>query len=282
MFIDVHVHPDFYEPINSDHEFTEFRRKSLGIFQNSVAPLEHVINQMRCAGLDKLFLLPRWDADENGRPAVSNEEISLLASKSERFTGFAGVNPLLPGAADELEKAFSNLHLKGLKLLPSKHGFFPADERCDPIYSICEKYDRPVIFHSGLSWEPGTLSRYAHPLEFEELAIKHPKLRFCLGHFGWPWVKDTAMLMLKYRNVYADTACLYFDSAAEFYRQTFTVDIPSTWIDRSLRHQVMFGSNNPRFEQMRMAKALETLGFKDGTLDLIRGGNALEFLGGKA
>ena len=88
------------------------------------------------------------------------------------------------------------------------------------------------------------------------------------------------MLMVKYPNVYADTGALYCDCAREFYQQTFTRDIPVTWIDRSLRHQVMFGSNNPRFEQIRMAQALDQLGLRDSTLELIRGGNALEFLGG--
>jgi predicted TIM-barrel fold metal-dependent hydrolase len=87
------------------------------------------------------------------------------------------------------------------------------------------------------------------------------------------------MLMIKYKNVYADTGALYFDSALEFYKRIFTFDIPITWIDRSLRHQVMFGSNNPRFEQIRMAAALDELGLRESTLELIKGGNALEFLG---
>ena len=47
-----------------------------------------------------------------------------------------------------------------------------------------------------------------------------------------------------------------------------------------LRHQVMFGSNNPRFEQIRMAQAIRELGFRESTLELIMGGNAIEFLGG--
>ena len=44
----------------------------------------------------------------------------------------------------------------------------------------------------------------------------------------------------------------------------------------------MFGSNNPRFEQIRMAHALDGLvrhGYRDSTLSLIRGENALAFLG---
>ena len=41
----------------------------------------------------------------------------------------------------------------------------------------------------------------------------------------------------------------------------------------------MFGSNNPRFEQIRMAHAIKELGFRESTLDLICGENAIEFLG---
>lgn len=88
------------------------------------------------------------------------------------------------------------------------------------------------------------------------------------------------MLMVKHANVYADTGALYFDCAREFFDQTFTKDIPITWVDRSLRHQVMFASSNPRFEQIRMAEAIGRLGFRDSTLELIRGENAVEFLGG--
>ena len=42
------------------------------------------------------------------------------------------------------------------------------------------------------------------PLCFEEVAIEYPELRIGLAHFGWPWVQDTAMMLLKYPNVYAE------------------------------------------------------------------------------
>ena len=60
--------------------------------------------------------------------------------------------------------------------------------------------------------------------------------------------------------------------------QVFTKDIPITWIERSIRHQVMFGSNNPRFEQIRMANSILDIGFTTSTLDLIKYKNALDFL----
>ena len=261
MFIDIHVHPAFYEPINRDPAREKMRHKALDIHKNGTAPLEHIFSQMRCAGLDRLCLLAQDYTSSIGQTVVSNQEIrDLLDLAPDRFFGFASVDPHDPNAAGKLEDAFARLKLQGLNLHPGRQIFLPSALELEPIYAICER-------------------RLGHPLEFEAVAAAHPNLRICLGHFGWPWVRETAMLMLKYPNVYTDTACLYFDSAREFYLQTFTRDIPATWIDRSLRHQVMFGSDNPRFEQIRMASALEELGLRDSTLELIRGRNALEFLG---
>lgn len=282
MFIDIHVHPAFYEPINQDSEMEELRHNTLDIHKNGTAALEHIFNQMKCAGLDYLCLLPEdYHTQQDGKVLVSNQEVKMLVDMApDKFIGFASVDVADSKSPDKLEEAFADLGLSGLKLHPGRQHFYPTDERAKPLYQICEKYDKPVIFHSGLSWEPDTLTRYCRPEVFEELAAAHPKLRICLAHFGWPWCREVAMLMLKYPNVYTDTGALYFDCAHEFYTQMLTKDVPMTWIDRSLRHQVMFGSNNPRFEQIRMAQAIREMGFRESTLELICGQNAIEFLGG--
>jgi uncharacterized protein len=279
MFIDIHVHPVFYEPIKSNDAREGYRREAISIYKNAPAPIERIFNQMDCAGLDKLCLLPLDYSSLDGDMVVTNEEISELVNISpDRFIGFASVDPFDKNACDKLEYAFLQLKLKGLKLNPSKQRYYPYDETLEPIYKICEKHGKPILFHSGISWEKTAVAKYSRPIEFEELAQKHPDLKFCLGHFGWPWIKETAALMLKYPNIYADTALLYFDSAYEFYSEVFINEIPATWIDRSLRHQIMFGSNYPRFEQIRMAKALKKLPLRESTMELIQGQNALEFL----
>ena len=267
MFIDVHVHPAFYEPLN--------------VHKNGTAKLEHIFNQMRCAGLDMMCLLPQDYTTQEGVVPVTNEEVARLVEMApDRFVGFASVDPLRDDAAEVVERAFVGLGLRGLSLNPGRQRFFPCDERLGTIYDLCERFDRPIIFDAGMSWEPHALSRYGRPIEFEELAATRPGLRFCLSGFGWPWCEETAMLMAKYPNVYTDTGALHFDCAREFYERLFTHEMGLTWIDRSLRHQVMFGSNNPRFEQIRMAKTLEGLGLRESTLELIKGQNAIEFLGG--
>lgn len=281
MFIDIRVSPAFYEPINQDAARENMRHEVLNIHKNGTAPLEHIYNQMNCAGLDMLGIHPIDYVTAIGEPVVTNQEIRKLVDMApQKFIGFASVDPLDKEAPDKLQEAFSRLKLKGVSLHPGRLKYMPEDKRLEPIYEICEKYNKPIMFHAGLSWEPDTQTRYCTPLVFEPVAETHPKLRICLEQFGWPYVRETAMLMLKYKNVYADTGALYFDNAKEFYVQTFTRDIPVTWIDRSLRRQVMFASGNPRFEQIRMAKAIGELGFRDTTLELIRGENAIDFLGG--
>jgi len=278
--IDIHTHPAFFEAICPNEELLEQRRQALGLYKAGATSLAHIHNQMQCAGIDRLALLPLDLTTQENQFIVSNEEIRQLADLDpRRFIGFASVDPYRPDAADALEHAFGNLGLAGLKLHPSRQNFSPSSSMLDPIYAICLRYNKPIIFHAGMSLEPNTSMRYSNPLEFEPVAARYPKLRICLAHFGFPWVLETAALLLKYPNMYADTSLLYFDSALEFYDHVFKRILGEYWIDRSLRHQVMFGSNNPRFEQIRMVEALRNIGWRAGTLDLVLGQNALEFLG---
>lgn len=281
MVIDIHVHPAFFEPINEYEELEELRHDKLNIHKNGTARLQHFFNKMKCAGIDYVCLLPEdYSSSMNGKVLVSNKEVSdLVKMAPDKFIGFASVDPNDEKCVDKLVEAFTKLDLKGLKLHPSCQNFHPSDSKMEAIYDVCEKYNKPIIFHCGLSYEKDTTTKNCRPIDFEELAANRPNLRFCLAHFGWPWCKEVAMLMLKYPNVYTDTSALYFDSAKEFYTQLFTNEVPMTWVDRSLRHQVMFGTNDPRFEMIRMSKAIEEVGFRESTIKLIKGDNAVEFIG---
>ena len=169
MFIDMHVHPAFYEPINQDSELEELRHNTLDIHKNGTAPLEHIFNQMKCAGLDYLCLLPEdYRTQQGGKVLVSNEEISQLVNMApDKFIGFAGVDPFAEDAAEELEKAFAELKLSGLKLHPGKGHFYPTDERMMPLYDICEKYD--VTISLGDACRPGCLADATDVCQIEEL-----------------------------------------------------------------------------------------------------------------
>src|SRR5699024_3290357 len=154
-----------------DEGTEQFRHDEINIHLNGTAPLQHIFNQMKLADIEKMFLLGRDYSSEHGKALVSNDEIKKLVDAApEKFIGFASVDPNNEEAAVELQRSFEDLKLSGLALYPARNHLYPNDTKLDDLYDLCEKYNKPIIFHAGLSWEPHTLAKYGAPLEFEELA----------------------------------------------------------------------------------------------------------------
>jgi predicted TIM-barrel fold metal-dependent hydrolase len=280
MIIDVHVHPIYFKPIFSNLKINKFRSDQFGIYKQSAYDMDEVFMEMQVGQIDKAVLLPLDLTTSAGDMVVSNEEVhNLVRLYPNKFIGFASVDPHRTDALEILDYTFKDLGLNGLKLNPSKQRFYPADELLKPIYQKCLQYNRPILFHSGMSWEPNAPARFSQPLNFEDVAINFPDLRFCLAHFGWPWIQETVMLLIKYPNIYTDTSLLYMDSPEDFFTQVFTKNLGPLWVERNFHRQVMFGSNTPRFRAFKLKSALEQLDLRKQTLDQVLGLNALNFLG---
>ena len=277
MVIDMHAFPGFFEEICEDPKKIAFRREQYFLYKQHVWPLSLFMTQLDAAGINKAVISGEDVTTRAGGVIVSNEEVKSLVDRyPDRLIGFAGVDPRRPDALEVLERAFTELGMKGLKLSPAMQYFMPGDPIMKPVYELCLKYDKPILFEAGMTWVKNSPSRYSNPLNFEEVAIEYPKLRMCLGHFGWPWTRETAMLILKYPNLYADTALLYFDSPKQFFETTFH---DQYWIDRMLYDKVLFGSTYPRIEQKRMVKAMEVLNLRPRQRAMVMGENACRFMG---
>lgn len=280
MIIDVHLHPILYGAINEDAKRLAFRKQNFGLYKSAVAPMEHALCVMAHAGVDKSVLLPEDYSYTMGQPIISNEEIKTLIDYApEKFIGFASVDPREEGAAQKLSYAFDVLGLKGLKLNLSHLKMYPDDQRLIPLYALCDKQQKPILFHAGYSWEPDSPAKYARPILYEDVAVEYPHLRFALAHLGWPWVDETVMMILKYENVYTDTATVFMDSPANYYEQIFLKNMGPNFLSNNFADKVMFGSNHPRFRQARVREGLEKLRLRKDVFDRLMGGNALRFLG---
>lgn len=283
MLIDMHVHPIYYKLICDNDNELAFRSNTFGVFKQAPMSFEEIFAEMDYGGVDKAALLALDVSTESGGYVVSNEQIAkIVAAYPNRFFGFASVDPHRKDAIEALDYAFGDLQLLGLKLNPSKQRFYPTDEIMEPIYRLCERYNKPIIFHAGLSWEPDAPTKFSQPLAFEEVLIRHPDLRCCLAHFGWPWVRETVMLMLKYPNVYTDTSVLFLDSPEESMRRLFTIDMGPHWYERSLRNQVMFASNTPRFRAFKLKRSLDKVEMREEARQALYSENAIRFIFGGA
>ena len=276
--IDFHTHPVLIR------EFTEkypnYIRVAREVFNigNNFQPLETFFLQMDVAGIEKAVLLPIACERARKDPVSSNEQVAELCGMSDRFIGFASVDPIAPDAPKQLESAVTGLGLKGLKLDAALQDFDLNDPAVFEVYEVAASLRIPVLIHTGMSWAPETPLKRGQPLLLEKAIRRFPKLSFVLAHWGWPWVWDATALALKYPNVFLDTSCLYYDGPREFFQFVFSRQIPTTLIERSLRNQVVFGSNYPRVEIKNMARAIKSLSLTEGCLEKIFSTNAQQLL----
>ena len=277
--IDFHTHPLLVREMIKKYPDLGRIAREVFLIGNNFQPLETFHLELDVAGLDSAVILPIDATTSKGCKIYSNEQIAELCRMSKRLIGFASVDPHKESAAKDLEHAIKKLKLRGLKLSPSTQEFFPNDKSAYPIYEKAQELGIPVLFHAGMSWEPKAKAKYGQPVYFEDVAYDFPKLNMVIAHFAWPWVLEAVMLALKYPNVFIDTSCLYFDNPVDFINFVMTKQVPLTVIERSLRHQIVFGSNYPRVEIKNMVKAVKSLGLSERTLELIFKSNAAKLLG---
>ena len=277
--IDFHTHPVLIREFAE--KYPNYVRVAREVFNigNNFQPLETFFLQMDVAGIEKAVLLPIACGRARKDPVSSNEQVAELCGMSDRFIGFASVDPMAPNAPKELESAVTGLGLKGLKLDAALQDFDLNDSAVFEVYEAAASLRIPVLIHTGMSWAPETPLERGQPLLLEKAIRRFSSLRFVLAHWGWPWVWDATALALKYPNVFLDTSCLYYDGPTEFFQFVFSKQIPTTLIERSLRNQVVFGSNYPRVEIKNIVRALKSLSLTEGCLERIFSTNAERLLG---
>ena len=278
--IDFHTHPLLVREMIARHPSLERAARETFYIGNNFQPLESFLLELDIADLEKAVILP-IDATTSRKATVyTNEQIAELCSMSPRLVGFASVDPHQKTAPKKLREAVTKLGLKGLKLAPAMQQFYADDRAVYPIYKTALELGIPILFHAGMSWEPGSRLQYGQPMRVENVAADFPELPIVLAHLAWPWVTDAVALALKYPNVHLDTSALYFDNPRDFLRYAMKQVVPLTVFERSLRKQILFGSNYPRVEIKNMAAAVRGLGFSDECLDLVFRENADRLLGG--
>ena len=157
MRIDFHTHPVLIQEMVD--KYPNYARMAREVFQigNNFQPLETFHLQMDVAGIDRAVLLPIDCEKARGDAVSSNEQVAELCTTSDRFIGFASVDPLKTGAAKELEHAVKKMGMKGLKLDPALQDFELRDSKVYELYETATGLNIPVLVHTGMSWAPATL-----------------------------------------------------------------------------------------------------------------------------
>lgn len=195
--IDAHTHSDFHMKGYADYgreigvEFTlEGMRKELA--QNNVQFAVSIA------------------ADMYTPTPMSLKPLKKTAEADSRIVPVAGINPqkVSRRGVQLTEQALKTGLIKGLKVYLGYFYYYPISKIYHPFYRLAQRYDVPVIFHTGDTFGEVAILKYARPLHVDEAAVRFPKTRFVIAHIGNPWVVDAAEVIYKNDNVSADLSGL--------------------------------------------------------------------------
>ena len=173
------------------------------------------------AGIDRAVLMPPVTIKPDNQWMVKQMQ------GNPRFIPCALLNPHYGDEAlAELEIGVREWGIRGLKLMPTKHGFHSASNLAHPLMAKCAELDIPVSIHS----EGG----YAHPLAIAALARAFPEVPVIMDHMGYRyWVTDAIEAARQTSNIYLAT----------------TAVMEPWFIDRAIKsvgiERIVFGSNGP-------------------------------------
>ena len=247
------------------------------------APSPEVQADRWLAELDRYGISHVGFATGGGNETLS----SVVARHKSRFIGFAHHNLFKPDAAEELERAVTQLGLKGLKILaPALER--PVNEReLYPVWEVCERLGIPVLIHFGMLGAGGGISWNGrdNPGLLEQVAKDFPTVEFVVPHFGIQYVKELLFLCWSSQNVSVDSSgsnqwirwMPYPLTLEDLFRKFYETVGPE---------RIVYGSDSswfPRGYSIRylqdQIRACRNLNFSHDALQAIFGGNAARLFG---
>lgn len=118
------------------------------------------------------------------------------------------------------------------------------DPRMEPLWSLAEELDLPVMLHTGSGppdayrGNPRNRIRAGDVLAMEDVIVRHPKLRVVLQHMGYPMGDDTTAMLNSYSQVYVDTGAIDWLVAPAAFRAYLR-----RFVDAGYGKRILFGSD---------------------------------------
>jgi hypothetical protein len=250
-----------------------FRSSLMGLSVDEMAALYRELELLAV-----VFDIDRSTSEDE--PFDGNDWVAEVVQRHpDVFIGWASVDPWKGReAVRELERAVTQLGLRGLKLHPTAQRFFPNDERFYPLWAKAQELGIPVVFHTGhtgvgagLPGGGGLKQKYSRPIPYlDDVAADFPNLTIIGAHPSWPWQDEMLCIALHKANVYIDLSGWspkYFPPQLVQYANTL------------LRDKVLFGSDFPVIDPRRWLSDFAEAPFRDEVRPKILIENAARLLG---
>lgn len=169
-----------------------------------------LVASMKKNGIDKAIVI----ADSHEDNCTNEQMFKAIAPYEGTLYAVVTLSPFLPLVGlRKFEGWLRERKIYGLKFYPGYEHFYPGDElfmsTFHPYLLLLQKYNRPVMFHSGdlLKNDPDSVKaklKYARPIYIDDVAAEMPRLKIIICHMGWPFVTEAAAVCYKNKNVWTD------------------------------------------------------------------------------
>lgn len=240
--------------IDSETHTGEFRGDPYTWLDHPVGPaeLEQVLD---AHGIDMAVVM----APTTEHP--DNRSLAGAIHSNRRLIGFAVVNPYGPaGGVPELDRAIQDWGMKGLKLMPLRHGYEVDGDVPRRIMARAAALQIPVSIHSGAS-------QFCLPWQIAELAQAFPSVPIIMDHMGFRYYVDAAIQTAgRCENVYLGTALV---SMPGYIRMA---------VDKVGAHRVVYASDYPTGHPAVMIATITAARLTERDEALVMGGNLARLL----
>jgi len=208
--------------------------------------LDELLSRMKKNGVGRALLLS--PPLESGGPLPNEDVLALCRKSGGKLSPMLTVEPTGASvtASLRLAKAESK-KVKGFKIRLGYVRVYADDEVFDPLYDYAEEQALPVLFHAGDTATSSGSLEHAHPLTLDRLANKREGLRMVICHMGNPWMMDTAEMVYKHPNVYADISGLVTGHTpyVEKYMESLSARISEVVYFAGGADKILFGTDYP-------------------------------------
>lgn len=203
QIVDWHIHCYLPEHRSAeDREITARRNVRRESGDPDPARFREVVEEANL-GQFIIVALPKSDGMDTPNEFIA----ACVADYPGRAVGFGSVDPRAADAADQFEQSITKLGLRGIKLSPTYQALDPRSPEYWQLYEIAVHHRVPVLMHCGGAYK-GSLE-WSDPSLLDKVALAFPDLKLIVAHFGQPYMEQTAILMRKNENVYADLSARY-------------------------------------------------------------------------
>ncbi len=221
-----------------------------------------LLNDMDLNKINYSIVIP--DNIKNLTNIADLEKASDLIKGNKRFFLLASPQ-IINRDANELEnykKLMKKGAIKGIKLFPGHDPYYPIDERCFPYYQLCQKYDYPVLFHTGINSNDNKCSKYNDPKYLVQISKRYPRLKIGIAHFYWPKLDYCYEVTKNNPNIYFDILSL---ADKEVIKKSGGIEKVVSILKKTVNNRsdkVVFGTNWPMCKIKDHIDIIESLKLK--------------------